>query len=98
MTLQVPIIIFSLLWYVLMWLYTAAFQAGPWQATPGQSLVGCKVTDIFGDRITFARASARYFASLISDCFGCLGYITAFCTERKQTLHDMISGCVVLLR
>ena len=66
-SLQFPVLLFTALWYVLMWLYTASFQAGRWQATPGQSLVGCKVTDIWGDRITFTRASIRYFTSLISN-------------------------------
>lgn len=97
-SLQFPVLLFTALWYVLMWLYTASFQAGRWQATPGQSLVGCKVTDIWGDRITFTRASVRYFTSLISNFVGFLGYITVFCTMRKQTLHDMLSGCIVLRR
>ena len=42
-------------------------------------------------------ASGRYFAKLISGLipFG-IGYILAGITEKKQALHDMIAGCLVL--
>lgn len=97
-SLQFPVLVFTMLWYVLMLFYTASFQAGPWQATPGQALVGCRVTDACGNPITFGRASMRYCASLLSNCFGLLGYLPAFLTPRNQTLHDMISDCLVLRR
>jgi len=55
------------------------------------------VTDLNGNRISFGRASGRFFSKIISGLipFG-IGYILAGFTERKQALHDMIAGCLVL--
>jgi uncharacterized RDD family membrane protein YckC len=54
-----------------------------------------------GQRVSFARATGRHFAKIISNLasFGIgLGYIMAGFTAKKQALHDMIAGCLVLRR
>jgi uncharacterized RDD family membrane protein YckC len=86
-----------LLVHLILWLYFAAFESSPWQATPGKRLFGIVVTDLAGERISFARASGRYFASLLSQ-FLLFGYLIAAITLRKQALHDMLAGCLVLKR
>jgi uncharacterized RDD family membrane protein YckC len=55
------------------------------------------VTDLNGNRISFGRASGRFFAKMISGLipFG-IGYIMAGFTEKKQALHDMVASCLVL--
>ena len=81
------------------WLYFAYLESGEKQATWGKQILGLYVTDLAGNRISFARASGRFFAKLVSGLipFG-LGYIMAGFTERKQALHDMIASCLVLRR
>lgn len=86
-----------LLVHLILWLYFAAFESSPWQATPGKRLFGIAVTDLTGQRIGFARASGRYFASLLSQFF-LIGYLMAGITLRKQALHDLLAGCLVLKR
>jgi len=54
-----------------------------------------KVTDLQGNRISFARATGRHFAKYISAMILLIGYIMAGFTERKQALHDMITGTLV---
>jgi len=55
------------------------------------------VTDLAGNRVSFARASGRFFAKLITGLIPLgIGYIMAGITERKQALHDMIASCLVL--
>jgi uncharacterized RDD family membrane protein YckC len=55
------------------------------------------VTDLNGNRISFGRASGRFFAKLLSDLIPLgIGYILAGVTEKKQALHDMIASCLVL--
>jgi uncharacterized RDD family membrane protein YckC len=55
------------------------------------------VTDLQGRRITFARASGRFFAKIITGLIPLgIGYIMAGFTEKKQALHDMIASCLVL--
>lgn len=76
------------------WPYYAFMESSRWQATLGKRAVGIMVTDLDGTRISFARATGRYFASWLSGIL-CIGYIIAAFTERKQTLHDMIAGTLV---
>jgi uncharacterized RDD family membrane protein YckC len=80
------------------WLYYAIFEASSWQATPGKRVLRLYVTDLNGRRITFARATIRHFAKMISSLTFLAGYIVAGFTEKKQTLHDIIASCLVLRR
>jgi uncharacterized RDD family membrane protein YckC len=66
------------------------------QATLGKMAMGIKVTNLDGGRISFGRAVAREFAKLLSFITFMIGYIMAAFTERKQSLHDMVVGTVVV--
>jgi len=78
------------------WLYFAYCESSEWQATPGKKVLNLTVTDMDGNRISFARASGRFFAKYISGFMLLIGYIMAGFTEKRQALHDMIAGCLVL--
>lgn len=81
------------------WLYFAYMESGEKQATWGKQILGLYVTDLAGNRISFGRASGRYFAKIVTGAvlLG-IGYIMAGFTERRQALHDMIASCLVLRR
>jgi uncharacterized RDD family membrane protein YckC len=81
---------------VVKWLYFAIMESSARQATLGKSIMGLRVTDLNGNRISFGRASGRYFAKIISDFTFFIGYIMAGFTEKKQALHDMIAGTLVI--
>ncbi|HVM74696.1 MAG TPA: RDD family protein [Candidatus Saccharimonadales bacterium] len=79
------------------WLYFAYLESGEKQATWGKQVIGIYVTDLAGNRISFGRASGRFFAKIVSGLIPlAIGYIMAGFTERKQALHDMIASCLVL--
>ncbi len=78
------------------WLYFALFESSKQQATLGKMALGLKVTDMEGNKISFARATGRYFGKIISNMIFMIGYILAGLTEKKQALHDMIAGCLVI--
>lgn len=80
------------------WLYHALMESGPWQATLGKKALGLMVTDLQGGRITFGRASGRHFAKMISGIILLIGYMMAGWTEKKQALHDIIAGTLVVKR
>lgn len=86
-----------LLLHLIFWLYFASFESSRWQATLGKKLFRIAVTDSRGQRISFARATGRYFASYLSQFF-LIGYLMVAFTQRKQGLHDMLSSCLVLRR
>ena len=77
------------------WIYEATMESSSKQATVGKMALRLKVTDLEGRRISFARATGRHFAKIISGLILLIGYIMAGFTERKQALHDMIAGTLV---
>lgn len=79
------------------WLYSALFESGTWQATPGKRLVGLRVTDLAGNRIGFGRASGRFFAKILSALVFYIGFIMVGVTSRKQGIHDKLADTFVLL-
>ncbi|MFZ0636574.1 MAG: RDD family protein [Candidatus Acidiferrales bacterium] len=80
---------------VINWLYFAFTESSSWQATIGKKVLGLEVTDLEGRRISFARASGRFFGKIISGAILLIGYIMAGFTEKKQALHDIIAGTLV---
>jgi uncharacterized RDD family membrane protein YckC len=82
--------------FVALGLYFSLMESSSWQATLGKRMVGLRVTDLNGDRISFARATARYFAKFISNFTFFIGYIMTGFTEKKQALHDIMVGTLVM--
>ncbi len=81
------------------WLYAAMLESSRWQGTLGTQLLDLRVTDVAGRRVSFGRASGRYFGWFLSFFLcGGLGYFFNLWTSRRQTLHDQVSGCVVTRR
>jgi uncharacterized RDD family membrane protein YckC/Tfp pilus assembly major pilin PilA len=79
-------------------LYYALLTSSESQATLGKRAFGIKVTDLEGGRIGFGRALARYFAAWISMLILGIGFLMAGFPARKQALHDMICGTLVVNR
>ena len=85
------VIVSALLSFVLSWLYFALTESSAMQATIGKLAIGAIVTDTNGNRISFGRATGRYFDQILSGMILFIGFIMAGCTARKQGLHDMIA-------
>ena len=80
------------------WLYYALQEASVHQGTLGKRACGLIVTDMNGQRISFGRATGRYFAKFLSSLILFIGFIMAGFTEKRQALHDMIASTLVLKR
>ena len=76
--------------------YYAGFHSSGTQATPGKRFFGIKVTDRAGERIGLGRAIGRYFAVVLSLIVLGLGFLPAAFTQKRQALHDMICGTLVV--
>jgi len=83
---------------VLQWLYYALMESSNKQATLGKLALGIIVTDMDGRRVTFGRATGRYFGKFLSGLILSIGYIMAGFTEKKQALHDLIASCLVVMK
>jgi uncharacterized RDD family membrane protein YckC len=85
------------------WLYWGLMESSAWQATLGKKALGLYVTDLAGRRATLGRTSGRYCAGrlvavvpYIGGLYFLVDCICAGLTERKQAIHDIIAGCLVL--
>jgi uncharacterized RDD family membrane protein YckC len=77
------------------WLYYALMESSAKQATLGKMACGFVVTDLLGQRISFRKATGRYFGMILSALILCIGFMMCGWTERKQCLHDMMAGCLM---
>lgn len=77
------------------WLYYALLESSKNQATLGKMAARAVVTDLHGNRITFARASLRHFSKIISLILFCTGFFAIAYTRHSQGFHDIIAACLV---
>lgn len=87
---------FIMMMLVLPWLYYSLLESSAKQATLGKMALGIKVTGNNGRRISFGRAAGRNFAKILSGLIILIGFIMAGFTARKQALHDIIAGTLVV--
>lgn len=85
----------SLLALVINWLYFALMESSSRQATVGKIAMGLVVTDLYGERIGFGRATGRYFGKIVSSMILLIGFMMVGWTQRKQGLHDLMAGTLV---
>ncbi len=64
----------------------------------GKLVLGIRVPDLNGQRISFARASGRYFAEILSAATLYIGFLMVAFNPRKRALHDFLAGTVVYKR
>ena len=85
----------SIIFAIVLWCYYAGMESSPWRGTIGKKLVGLEVSDLRGKRVSFAKATGRYFGKIISIVILCIGYLAMLFNSKKQTWHDSMSGCIV---
>ena len=78
------------------WLYFAGLESSSMRGTLGKRACGLIVVDMEGRRLTFLRATARYFSKILSALVLFVGYLMIAFTQRRQGMHDLIASTVVL--
>jgi uncharacterized RDD family membrane protein YckC len=67
------------------WLYCSLFESSIKQATPGKMALGIRVTDMDGYRISFGKATGRYFGKIISGLIVYIGFLMAAWDDKKTS-------------
>ena len=83
---------------IIPWLYFSFLESSKNQATLGKLISRVKVTDLQGERITFARATIRHFSKFLSFIFLLTGFFSIIYTRYSQGLHDIIAASLVYYR
>ena len=74
---------------VIFWIYR--------QATPGKMAIGARIVDAkTGGKPTNRQLIGRYFAYIVSTIPLLFGFIWVAFDSRKQAIHDMLAGTVVV--
>jgi uncharacterized RDD family membrane protein YckC len=93
---MMPFMIVSMLFTTVVYgLYFALMESSSYQATLGKKVFGLKVCGADGARISFKKASLRFFVKYICWPLFFL-FAVIFFTEKKQTLHDLAAGTIVV--
>jgi uncharacterized RDD family membrane protein YckC len=83
---------------VISWLYFASQESSGWMGTLGKRAMGLAVQGVDGRQLGFGRASLRWAGRYLSALAFGLGYALALFNEKRQTLHDLLAGTVVVTR
>ena len=82
--------------FIVYFLYYTLMESSKWQGTLGKKIMNVQVAKAEGGRISFGRAAGRFLAKSFLSPILMIGYIMAFFTERRQALHDMLAGTIVV--
>jgi uncharacterized RDD family membrane protein YckC len=85
-------------WVVVIWLYRAGMESSTLQGTVGKRIMGLAVVNRSGRRPSIARASLRFLVELVSMALLGLGFLIALTNRRRQALHDLMAGTLVVRR
>jgi uncharacterized RDD family membrane protein YckC len=89
-------LIMIIIGFMMVCLYFALMENSKMQATLGKKIVGIKVIDQDGERITFDSAIIRFFTKILSGLILGIGYLMIFRNPKKQGLHDKITKTYVI--
>lgn len=81
---------------ITLWTYFTIMESSKAQATIGKMATRIKVTDLHYSRINFVRANIRFWSKVLSIAILPIGITVALFTNRKQALHDLIAGSLVI--
>jgi uncharacterized RDD family membrane protein YckC len=81
------------------WLYNSISEASSAQATLGKRAIGIQVTDLANQRISFGRATSRFFFKLLLSCLpliSLINFVMAAFTKQKRAGHDFGASTLVI--
>jgi uncharacterized RDD family membrane protein YckC len=78
------------------WIYSAVTTSSSYSATFGKMIMGMKVTDVLGNRLSFWHATIRFIAKIFSGLILFIGFFMIHFSEKKQGLHDRFAGTYVI--
>ena len=86
--------------YLIQYLFPAGYEIfliGTYGATFGKMLLKIKVVTADGGKVSYGRATGRYFAKMLSGIILGIGYFMAIWDEEKRALHDRICKTRVIM-
>ncbi len=79
-------------------IYEILMNASRWQGSLGKIILGIKITNLEGERITISQSCYRYFGMILAAIPLGYGLLRMIWSEQSQGLHDYIADTLVLKR
>jgi uncharacterized RDD family membrane protein YckC len=94
----VPVSIYLILSFLLLFGYPIGFETAWRGRTPGKALLGLRVVTVEGAPVRFRHAAIRAALGLVDFwlTFGLAAVLSSFLSKRNQRLGDFVAGTVVL--
>jgi uncharacterized RDD family membrane protein YckC len=83
---------------VVVLLYLPLWESSSSQGSIGKQILGIKVVNKDGKRLSFWRALARFVAKWVSYMIFCMGFLMIAGMDKKRGLHDLIANTYVIER
>lgn len=83
---------------LLFWLYFACQDSSVIQGTVGKQAMNIAITDLKGNRISFARATERLAGKILAALPFFAGFLPVFLNGKRQGTHDKITKTRVIVR
>lgn len=77
-------------------LYNIIGETSKTQGTIGKKMMDIKVTDDYGIKLTLGTALVRNVSKIVCNVTLGLGYLYCFLNKKKQCLHDVIAGTLIV--
>ena len=77
-------------------LYAVMLTCSSAQGTLGMQVMDLRLTDLHGGRVSVGRSVGRYLAQFVSILTLGIGYLIQPFTPRRQMLHDILAGTLVV--
>lgn len=81
---------------IVKFLYSSFAEASIKQATIGKRILGIKVGDMFGNRLSLGVSFMRNFLKIFSVLTLFFGYLYSFLNKKQQCLHDVMANTLVV--
>jgi uncharacterized RDD family membrane protein YckC len=89
---------FYILFFLTMWVYFAFQESSTRKGTVGKQAMNLIVTDLYGNRISFIKATKRFIMKILSAIPLFTGFLPILFTSKRQAFHDIVSKTVVFLQ
>lgn len=84
-------ILYFVIAFAILFCYYIFMHSSSWQGTIGKRVLGIKVVDEYGERISTGKSTIRFLVYTFLSPILYIGFIMVAATQNKQGLHDKIA-------
>lgn len=89
---------FNITLFLIVWSYFSFQESSTRKGTVGKQAMNLIVTDLEGNRISFAQATMRFLGKFPAAFPFFTGFLLIFFTKKKQAFHDILAQTLVFIQ